>query len=45
LGNALKNAAEKVGGIGGGHPVAAGAKINKNKEEEFLEEVDKELEK
>ncbi len=41
LGEALKLAAEKVGGIGGGHPVAAGAKIRKDKEEEFLEEVDK----
>lgn len=45
LGNALKKAAESVGGVGGGHPVAAGAKIRKEKENEFLDVLDKELEK
>ncbi len=33
--------AKKVGGIGGGHNVAAGATIPKNTEEEFLDEVEK----
>ena len=33
--------AKKVGGIGGGHNVAAGATIPKNTEEEFLNEVEK----
>lgn len=45
LGEAIKKAAESVGGIGGGHPIAAGGKIPKEKEEEFLELLDKELEK
>ncbi|MEM1513844.1 MAG: DHH family phosphoesterase [Candidatus Thermoplasmatota archaeon] len=43
LGKAFKRAAEKVGGIGGGHQIAAGAKIKKEKLMEFLEELDKEL--
>ena len=45
LGKALKEAAESVGGIGGGHPIAAGAKIEKEKEEEFLEKLDEALER
>lgn len=40
LSAALKKAAEKVGGIGGGHAVAAGATIPEGKEEEFLKSVD-----
>ncbi len=44
LGKAIRIAAEKAGGIGGGHPIAGGAKIKKEKFEEFLEELDKELE-
>ncbi|MBC7081535.1 MAG: DHH family phosphoesterase [Thermoplasmatales archaeon] len=43
LGKAFKIAAEKVGGIGGGHQIAAGAKIKKERLKEFLEELDKEL--
>jgi len=45
LGEAMKNVALKLGGIGGGHPIAAGAKIKKEKEKEFLDELDKELAK
>ncbi|HEC82470.1 MAG TPA: DHH family phosphoesterase [Thermoplasmatales archaeon] len=45
LGKAIKNVAEKIGGIGGGHPIAAGGKIKKSFEEKFLEEIDKELKK
>ncbi|MCD6512738.1 MAG: DHH family phosphoesterase [Thermoplasmata archaeon] len=41
LGEAMKCAAEKVGGNGGGHPVAAGASVPRNMEEKFLEELDK----
>ncbi|HDN96258.1 MAG: hypothetical protein DRN29_03800 [Thermoplasmata archaeon] len=45
LGLAIKKAAEKVGGIGGGHPIAAGGKVPKEKENDFLDALDKELEK
>ena len=45
LSAALRNAASKVGGIGGGHNIAAGATIPRGKEEEFLEQVEKELKK
>ncbi len=41
LGEVMRVAAEKVGGIGGGHSVAAGANITSDKVEEFLNEVDK----
>lgn len=37
----MRKAAEKVGGIGGGHNVAAGATIPKDTEEEFLEEAER----
>ncbi len=37
----MNQAAEKVGGIGGGHNVAAGATIPKNSEEEFLNEAER----
>jgi RecJ-like exonuclease len=40
LSAALKKAAEKFGGIGGGHAVAAGATIEESKEEEFLKALD-----
>lgn len=40
LSAALKKAAEKFGGIGGGHAVAAGATIEEGKEEEFLKALD-----
>jgi RecJ-like exonuclease len=40
LSAALKKAAEKLGGVGGGHAVAAGATIPEDKEEEFVKAVD-----
>jgi RecJ-like exonuclease len=40
LGNAMRSACEKVGGEGGGHDIAAGARIPKEKEIEFLNFVD-----
>ena len=40
LANALKFAAEKVGGSGGGHDIAAGATIPKGCEKEFLKILD-----
>lgn len=40
LSAALKKAAEKFGGIGGGHAVAAGATVDEGKQDEFLEAVD-----
>jgi len=40
LSSALKKSAEKLGGIGGGHAVAAGATVPIDKEEEFLKSVD-----
>ena len=40
LGLAMNKAAEKLGGHGGGHKIAAGATINSEKEEEFLDIVD-----
>lgn len=40
LGFAMKKAAEKLGGHGGGHKIASGATINSDKEEEFLDIVD-----
>ncbi len=41
LGEAMRVAAEKVGGRGGGHSVAAGAMIPAEKVDEFLREVDR----
>ncbi len=41
LGEAMRVAAEKVGGRGGGHSVAAGAMIPSEKVEEFVKEVDR----
>ena len=40
LSEAMRKAAEAVGGTGGGHPVAAGATIPVGKENEFLGAVD-----
>ena len=41
LADVMRMAAEKVGGRGGGHRVAAGANISPDKVEEFLKEVDR----
>lgn len=43
LGEALRRAAEKVDGMGGGHPIAAGGRIDRKREREFLDELDREL--
>ncbi|UCC93773.1 MAG: DHH family phosphoesterase, partial [Thermoplasmata archaeon] len=40
LAAAMREAAEAVGGIGGGHDIAAGASIPEGKEEEFLDALD-----
>ncbi|MGQ9588193.1 MAG: DHH family phosphoesterase [Thermoplasmata archaeon] len=40
LSAAIKAAAERVGGVGGGHNIAAGATIPSEKKEEFLEVLD-----
>lgn len=41
LADVMKEAAEKVGGRGGGHSVAAGANITADKVDEFIREVDR----
>ena len=41
LSSAVKDAAQSVGGIGGGHNVAAGATLPLGKEEEFLARLDR----
>jgi len=43
LGEAMKQAALKVKGVGGGHNVAAGATIPKNKIKKFLDALDQEI--
>ena len=43
LGKAFKIASARVGGVGGGHEIAAGAKVRKASLKEFLEELDEEL--
>ncbi len=43
LSKALRSAAEELGGVGGGHNIAAGATIPKGKEEEFLNLLEKEI--
>jgi len=43
LSKALKNAAEQLDGVGGGHNIAAGATIPQGKEEEFLDLLEKEI--
>jgi RecJ-like exonuclease len=40
LGIAMKEASNKLGGLGGGHAIASGATIDSSKEEEFLNLVD-----
>ncbi len=45
LGNAMKDCSKKVNGDGGGHDIAAGARIPKNKREEFLQYVDETFKK
>lgn len=41
LAKALEQAANGVGGMGGGHPVAAGASIPKGTEEQFIVSIDR----
>jgi RecJ-like exonuclease len=43
LGNALREESSKLGGEGGGHDIAAGARIPKSKREEFLENIDEKI--
>lgn len=43
LSKALKKVASALNGVGGGHSIAAGATIPKGKEEEFLDELEKEI--
>jgi RecJ-like exonuclease len=43
LGDALQRAAGRVGGMGGGHPIAAGGKIPREREAEFLKMLTEEL--
>ncbi|MCK5669781.1 DHH family phosphoesterase, partial [Candidatus Bathyarchaeota archaeon] len=45
MGLVMQEAAEAVGGGGGGHDIAAGAYIPRNKEREFLENVNRLVEK
>jgi RecJ-like exonuclease len=45
LASALKFAAEKVGGMGGGHAIAAGATIPDGRETDFLRELNRILAK
>ncbi|HUV25340.1 MAG TPA: DHH family phosphoesterase [Methanomassiliicoccales archaeon] len=40
LARAMRLASERVGGVGGGHAIAAGATIEMGKENEFLQEID-----
>jgi len=40
---AMKNSAERLNGVGGGHNIAAGATIPKGKEEEFLDLLENEI--
>jgi len=44
LGKALSSAAEKFGGKGGGHDVAAGARIPRRYQDEFLQALNREIE-
>jgi len=44
LAEAVKRASEKVGGIGGGHNIAAGATIDSGKEMQFIEEIERIIE-
>ncbi len=40
LSDAIRRAAESVGGVGGGHSIAAGATIDSGKEEQFIDRLD-----
>lgn len=40
LGGAMKKVSSELGGYGGGHKIAAGATIDEEKEQEFLEKTD-----
>ncbi|MDH7509362.1 MAG: DHH family phosphoesterase [Methanomassiliicoccales archaeon] len=44
LAEAVKRASERVGGIGGGHNIAAGATIDSGKEMQFIEEIERIIE-
>ena len=39
----MKKVADKMGGVGGGHDVAAGALIPQEKEKEFIEFIQEQL--
>jgi len=43
LGNALREETRKFGGEGGGHDIAAGGRVPKDRKEEFLAEIDKKI--
>jgi RecJ-like exonuclease len=43
LSSCLRRAAERVGGEGGGHPVAGGAQVPEERVEEFLRSLEEEL--
>ena len=45
LGNAMDECSRSVGGEGGGHDIAAGARIPKEKKQEFLNLVNKTFKK
>ena len=45
LSAAMKHAASQVDGVGGGHSIAAGATIPKGAENEFIQFLEKEIEK
>ncbi len=45
LGEIMRKVATKMGGNGGGHDIAAGAAIPKGSEEDFIKEVNSEIEK
>ncbi len=40
LGNAMRQCSEAVGGEGGGHNIAAGARVPKDRKQEFLAKID-----
>lgn len=44
LSAAMRSAAESVGGVGGGHNIAAGATIPSSRKEDFLKELDRTVE-
>ncbi|HIJ17731.1 MAG TPA: DHH family phosphoesterase, partial [Thermoplasmata archaeon] len=41
---AMRKAAESVGGVGGGHNIAAGATIPESRKKDFLDELDRTVE-